>query len=127
MPGGQPRKFKTASELQKACDDYFEKCEAEGKPYTITGLALGLGFCDRASIYDNEKIPEYSHIIKSARLKVENGYELNLHHNNTTGSIFALKVMGWRDGDRETQTQTIIIKDKDKEIIDRVLSKPPEN
>ncbi len=122
MPGGKPRRFSNAEELQAACDEYFDRCDNSGKPYTITGLALGLGFCDRASIYDNEKIPEYSHIIKEARLKVECGYETNLHFTNTTGSIFALKAMGWKDGDGESNT-TIIIKDKDQEIIDRLINK----
>lgn len=122
MPGGKPRNFNTPEELQASCDAYFDKCDRENKPYTITGLALGLGFCDRQSIYDNEKIPEYSCIIKASRLRVECGYESNLHHSNTTGSIFALKSMGWKDGDSESNT-TIIIKDKDQEIIDRLINK----
>lgn len=91
---GKPRKFDTADELQAAIDYYFETVEG---PLTITGLALALGFCDRQSLYDNEKLPEYSCIIKNARLRVENGYEKNLSANNPTGSIFALKNMGWRD------------------------------
>jgi hypothetical protein len=94
MAGGQPAKFKTPEEMQAAIDQFFEP---ENKPFTITGLAIYLGFCDRQSLYDYEKRDEYSCIIKSARLKVENGYENNLHANNPTGSIFALKNMGWKD------------------------------
>ena len=47
MPQGQKntwkRKYKTAAELQKKCDEYFAKCDEEGKLYGEAGLALYLG------------------------------------------------------------------------------------
>jgi hypothetical protein len=67
------------------------------EPLTITGLALYLGFASRQSLEDYEKKPEFSYIIKNARLRVENGYEKCLFTRNATGAIFALKNMGWKD------------------------------
>ena len=94
---GNPAKYKTPKELQDKIDQYFKQCDEKDEPYLITGLAYFLGFEDRQSIYDYQKNPKFSCIIKRARLKVESGYEMNMHRNNPTGSIFVLKNMGWRD------------------------------
>ena len=91
---GRPAKYDTPEELQAACDEYIATNPGR---MTITGLAMWLGFCDRQSLYDYEKREEFSCIIKSARLAVENDYELSLRSNSCTGAIFALKNMGWRD------------------------------
>lgn len=95
MPAGRPPIFKSADELQKGVDEYLESTPSE--KYTITGLALSLGFESRQSFYDYEEKAEYSYIIKRARLFVECSYEHKLSGNNSTGSIFALKNMGWKD------------------------------
>lgn len=107
--GGRPPKFESAEHLQTEIDNFFNSLkprkvtsddnEIEGWaiPATITGLALYLGFESRQSLYDYEKNEEFSYVIKNARLRVENAYELNLHFKNPTGSIFALKNMGWKD------------------------------
>lgn len=94
---GQPAKYSDPGLMQSAIDLYFATCEAEKKRPLITGLALSLGFESRQSFYDYEKRPEFSYIIKTARLRVEMGYEESLQNNNCTGAIFALKNMGWRD------------------------------
>ena len=93
--GGRPPINKEVKELEKKIEEFFA---SEEKP-TITGLALALGYCDRQSIYDNEKKPEFSGILKKARLKVENSYEKALMDKDLkpTGAIFALKNMGWKD------------------------------
>jgi predicted transcriptional regulator len=93
--GGRPLKYKTAKELQKAVDEYFESDLPKG----ISNLALALGFEDRQSLYDYEKRPAFSCIIKKARLRVEANYESLLPYTNvsTTGIIFALKNMGWSE------------------------------
>ena len=104
---GRPAKYATPEELQAAVDDYFASCKPEfdkagniishNSP-KITGLALALGFCDRQSLYDYEKRGDaFSCIIKKARLTVESHYEENLNTVKATGSIFALKNMGWKD------------------------------
>lgn len=83
--------------MAQAIDLYLAKCDAEKKPPTITRMALALGFESRQSFYDYENKDEFSYIIKTARLHVEAGYEDSLRENNCTGSIFALKNMGWKD------------------------------
>lgn len=117
--GGRPPIYNTPEELESICNEYFKKAEGEyeeitkidddGKKYkeriysvpeekiTITGLALYLGFCSRSTLYEYEKKEGFSYIIKKAMLRVENGYETNLHNGQPTGSIFALKNMGWKD------------------------------
>ncbi|MEM6603676.1 MAG: terminase small subunit [Pseudomonadota bacterium] len=102
--------FKTPEELQEKVDAYFD--ETPLNEQTITGLALDLGFVDRQSIYDYEKRPEYSCIIKKARSKVEYSYEVHLKKNDKpTGAIFALKNMGWRD-ERKITTEDVTPIDK---------------
>lgn len=111
--GGRPPKFKTVEELDAAINDYFENCpdkriiklkNSEGgeyieyvPSYTITGLALHLGFVDRRSLYDYNERPQFSHSIKMARTRIEKVYENLLHSGQCTGAIFALKNFGWKD------------------------------
>ena len=38
--GGRPLKFKNIEMLEGAINDYFEMCDSQHEPYTITGLAL---------------------------------------------------------------------------------------
>ncbi len=91
---GRPAMYETPDEMQDAIDKYF----IENEIITITGLALWLGFEDRQSLYDYEKKPEFTCIIKRARLRVENSYEMRLITSQSpTGAIFALKNMGWKD------------------------------
>jgi len=89
--------FESPELLQQAIDLYFKTCEAEKKQPTITRLAYDLGFESRQSFYDYEEKPQFSYIIKRARLFVESGYEANLQNAACTGAIFALKNMGWKD------------------------------
>lgn len=80
--------------MQEKIEAYFNS----GQLITITGLALFLGFESRQSFYDYEEKPDFTYIIKVARLRVENQYELRLNNNpSPTGAIFALKNMGWKD------------------------------
>jgi hypothetical protein len=109
--------FKTPEELQAKVDEYFEYVKGEfvdvsdldpdnlspikwirlPEPVAITALALFLGFDSRQSLYDYQEKPLFSCVIKRARARVEAAYEKNLSGNSPTGSIFALKNMGWRD------------------------------
>jgi hypothetical protein len=94
-PGGRPRKFKNARQLQSAIDAYFA---SNPDHPTMTGLALSLGFCDRQSFHDYEKHAKYSFTIKRARAEVEKFYEQKLIElKNPGGAIFALKNFNWSD------------------------------
>jgi hypothetical protein len=106
--GGRPPLFNSPDELQLKIDEYFnnppdkrtvvfEKGTVELPVYTIAGLAYHLGFESRQSLYSYEDKIEFCYIIKRARLRIEMAYEQNLQFNNATGSIFALKNMGWHD------------------------------
>ena len=96
---GRPRHYKTPDDLIHKCNEYFNSTEK----YTITGLALFLGFESRSSLDDYENRDEFSYIIKRARLVVENGYELMFHDGKNT-AIFPLKNMGWKDRQEIEQT-----------------------
>jgi len=90
---GIKRNYLTPEEMLEAIDIYLK----DEEDYTITGLALALGFESRQSIYDYEKREEYSYIIKRAKLLVEMSYEVDLRTQYSSGPIFALKQMGWTD------------------------------
>ena len=114
---GKPPLF-TPEELSNKIDEYWEKEKpkevfigfAKGvkitetrQVYTLSGLAYFCGFADRCSMYDLEKIPEYSHIIKRARTRIEISHEQNLQDKNCTGSIFWLKCSNWRESGDNNQ------------------------
>lgn len=92
--------YKNPEDLAYKIKEYFGSLRIEGHddvPATITGLAFYLGFESRQSFYDYEKKEDFSYIIRRARLMVECEYEKKLSGNSPTGSIFALKNMGWSD------------------------------
>jgi hypothetical protein len=91
--GGRPPLYSDPETLAQTVDEYFK----DNPKVTISGLALYLGFESRQSFYDYEEKEEFSYIVKRSRLFVEMTYEERLAGNNCTGSIFALKNMGWKD------------------------------
>jgi hypothetical protein len=118
MAGGRPPIFDSPEAMELAIEDYFNpvviketsentkngpittKTEQGREPrdkVTISGLCYHLGFESRQSFYDYEEREEFSYIVKRARLRVEMSYEQRLQDNACTGSIFALKNMGWAD------------------------------
>ncbi len=110
-PVGAPPLYKTKEQMQAKIDEYVSNPpksamikittkdgqEIEAPRLTISGLCYHLGFESRQSFYDYEKKPEFAYTVKRARLFIEQIYEQNLHAGNCTGSIFALKNMGWSD------------------------------
>jgi len=139
-----PKKFKTAAELEVAIQNYIENpinvkivvdekgVETEVPIYTITGLALSLGYADRMSIYDwkykindeNEENRKMAELMIKASKFVESNYESNLQTNHATGSIFALKNMGWKDNQDHNHTGNIVVgyeyKNKDTQDFDQL-------
>lgn len=124
--GGRPALYKDVSVLEAKIKEYLEiKCKDEiitgidGKPVcdlkgrlvikyhppTISGLALHLGFLNRASIYDYiERDDEFSNTIKRAIALIEDYAEKQLFVGNSTGAIFWLKNRGWSDKQEIEQT-----------------------
>ena len=117
---GAPPKFDSVEALSVKADKYFDWIKGEQEtsvnasgevqvvwkrhpePPTITGLILFLGFESRQSFYDYVEKAEFSYTLKRYRLMIECKYEQNLHGTSPTGSIFALKNMGWKD---KTETE----------------------
>jgi hypothetical protein len=105
--GGAPPLYATPELLQEAIDKYIatpptriaktKDGEFEIPIITISRLCYELGFSSRQSFYDYEKRAGFSYTIKRARLFIESEYEGNLTSPACTGSIFALKNMGWDD------------------------------
>ena len=119
---GRPKKYENPQDLFDRIVDYFEYIKGEShiekreveidgvkmmndveiwdrppEPLTITGLSLYLGFANKCSLYDYAKKEEFSDYIKRALSFVEQKYEEMLMSKASTGAIFALKNMGWKD------------------------------
>ena len=126
---GRPPMYRTAYQLQQRIDSYFKDppktrsmFTKDGKEYktgipTISGLALYLGFCDRHSFFDMEKLPKFTYTIKKARARMVMEYEEQVQSGNGP-SIFMLKNFGYTDkqiveqqGD-PNQSITVILSDK---------------
>ena len=125
MAGGRPPFFSSVEEMQKAIDEYFEECDGrvlldeDGKPmrnkdgkvirddrrpYTITGLALALGFNSRQALLNYEGKEEFHDTVRRAKARVERYAEERLYDKNgSNGAKFALanNFKGW------TEKQTI--------------------
>ena len=93
---GRPPKWSSPEELQKQIDKYFQECEANDEPLTITGLAMALDTY-RDVLMDYQEKDEFSNTIKKAKQKIENAYEKRLIKYVRRGDIFALKNFNWND------------------------------
>jgi hypothetical protein len=118
-PGGRPPTYKNKKELQEKIEEYFDSCwvdkvvevtDKEGnvtttnsryqnRPYTITGLALALGFSTRQSLLDYQDKKEFIDTITQAKLKCHMFAEESLFLNKSAnGPAFSLKNnFGWKD------------------------------
>lgn len=97
---GRPRKYKNVEELQMLIDEYFNICDQNMRPYTITGLALYLDM-DRKSLlrYEKDYEDEFCHAITRAKQRVQEFVECCLFKKGiANGVIFNLKNnFGWQD------------------------------
>ena len=102
---GRPNKYKSVEDMDKAKNEYFYNCDRDKEPYTMTGLALSLGFLDRKSLidycdYTDDEDVAFLHSIKRAKMICEQNIEKGLLSGkyNATGAIFNLKNnYGWKD------------------------------
>lgn len=95
---GRPKAYTEVEIMQQKIDNYFNECNKNNEPYTITGLCIALDIC-RDTLSEYMKKEEFSDTIKKAKLKVENYLEKHLiTDSSTTGIIFNLKNnFGWSD------------------------------
>lgn len=116
---GQPPKFKDPKQILTLANLYFEEIQnSKGAvKATITGIALYLGFESRQSFYDYEARPKFSYAIKRIRLFIEHCYENQLYTFNSTGAIFALKNMGWKDKVETENNSTVKVLNVNVELV----------
>lgn len=100
---GRPRKFESVEEFIDKAEQYFNDCETNNEPLTITGLCIALG-TTRDVLMDYQNKQEYSNTIKYYKQIIENAYEKRLINRGNSGDIFALKNFGWQDKQEIVQT-----------------------
>jgi|AntAceMinimDraft_18_1070375.scaffolds.fasta_scaffold04292_2 hypothetical protein len=94
------RLWKTPEDLQKDIDKYFDDCEENNTPLTVTGLALALDTSRHTLLnYEHDLGKDFNAIIKKAKLMCENFAEQYLFSGKkVAGAIFNLKNnYGWID------------------------------
>jgi hypothetical protein len=118
---GRPLIWKSKEEMQQRIDEYFEECKGkplldkEGnpmfdkngmpimygvRPYTITGLALALGFNSRQALLNYQGREEFNDTITRAKARVERYAEERLYDKDgANGAKFALanNFTGWKE------------------------------
>jgi hypothetical protein len=119
--GGRPLMYKNAEEMQQKIDEYFTECDGkplldnEGnpmidkngkpimygvRPYTITGLALALGFNSRQALLNYQAREEFYDTITRAKARVERYAEERLFDKDgSNGAKFSLanNFSDWRE------------------------------
>ena len=103
MAGGRPLKFTSVEPMWQVAMAYITAMKEANRPLTISGLAYALDICTQTLINYTEK-DEFFAPIKRLKQLIEITYEENLHGTTCTGSIFALKNLGWKDTQDVNQT-----------------------
>ena len=117
-PLGAPPKYKSAEQMQKVIDEYFETCKGkplldndgkpvrnkngciiydDRKPPTVTGLALALGFTGRQALLNYQAKPAFVDTVTRAKARCEEYAEGRLYDKDGSGGAqFSLKAnFGW--------------------------------
>lgn len=98
-PVGRPLLFKSVEELEEKIQDYFNYCDKNNKPYTITGLAVHLD-TDRITLIRYQERELFSNTIKKAKAKIEANMEERalIGQSNHVFTMFSMKNnYGWSD------------------------------
>lgn len=95
---GNPPIYETPEQMAPVITEFFDYCIATQTPPLITTLVLALGFAQRHTLDVYMKKPEFTDIIKRAKLVCEDYAAKGLiMGKNTIGFIFLLKQYGWKD------------------------------
>ena len=92
------RKYETIEDMQKKIDNYFDYCEKNKKPFTVSGLAFALGLSrEQLNVYCKRE--NFADTLKKAKARIEQYLEEKLVSGScVTGVIFSLKNnFGWAD------------------------------
>ena len=97
---GGNRKYKNAEEMKLIIDEYFDICNNNRRPYTVSGLARHLGLTRKTLLeYQKKYGGEYAVIIEDAKTRIEEFVEACLFKSGiATGTIYKQKNnFGWSD------------------------------
>lgn len=136
-------KFDNAKDIEDTLVRYFEECDENGEPYSVTGLALALGTSRKVLLdyehcmddlenrnnklksLDDETKLEISNTIKRAKAICENYNEIKLLDPSISkspiGYIFALKNFGWVDKQEIVNTDKKALEDMTEDELNRRL------
>jgi len=78
--------------------------DRDPEPPTFAGFAFFLGFSSLEEFDEYIENGIFAETLKRGRLRIEASYEKKLHTQATTGTIFALKSMGWKERSENKQT-----------------------
>lgn len=98
--GGRPPMYNTKEEMQEKIDAYFESCRENGRPLTVTGLALAVGFNTRQALLNYQGKKEFVDTILRAKAVVEQYAEERLFdRDGANGAKFSLanNFAGWKE------------------------------
>lgn len=96
---GRPMAYSNSEELERVIQLYFDACDRQERPYTVSGLAFAVGMT-RDQLIKYQERPEFMDTIKNAKQKVAVYVEEQLYRKSgsVTGIIFSLKNnFGWKD------------------------------
>lgn len=101
-------------------DGYFQLCDQQDRPYTISGLSLFLGVT-RQTLLNYSRKEEFFDTIEAAKQRCETFAEEHLFRGGAvTGAMFNLRCnYGW---DIPRQTIELPAKQIDQERIDRLVA-----
>ncbi len=88
---GRKIKYKNIVVLRKKIKEYFEDCDVNQKPYTMSGFALFLGISRATLLKYQQEDERYEEAIEEAKTKIESFAEARLFDKNSSGAMFALK------------------------------------
>ena len=113
---GKNRKYKNADEMRVLVEEYFNICNQNKIPYTMSGLARHLGLSRKTLLeYKKKYGGEYADVIEEAKTRIEEFVETCLFKKSiATGVIFNLKNnFGWADKQEIEHTGDVNVKLED--------------
>lgn len=96
---GRPLAFKSPKDLEEKIEAFYEFCELNERPLTLSRLAVFLDV-DRTTLVNYGEKDEYFHTIKKVkdRIQAEMEEKYMTGQSNVTASIFSFKNnYGWKD------------------------------
>jgi hypothetical protein len=99
-------KYRTSEALEARVQEFYDYCEVNDKPLTVTRLAAFLGL-SRATVWHYSNNPLFADILAHAKVMIEADMEERLQagKGSAAGVIFSMKNnFGWKDQTEVNQT-----------------------